>query len=104
VVTAYWGQGAPCVGVPAAIFPEMRPGMTASRVFTALAIHADDHTGQVAADACMSRTQVARGIKKLIESGWIKQVRKGYDQAGSSYRLHWEPISSTTTLSPGGDR
>jgi len=87
--------------VPRAIFPEMRPGVTASRVYGALAVRADNGSGlvdstfeQIAADAGLSRRRVAEGVAVLIEQGWVTQARQGRGRVASKYRLHPTPLRS----------
>lgn len=91
----------PRVMVPRAIFPEMRPGVTASRVYGALAVRADNGSGlvdstfeQIAADAGLSRRRVAEGVAVLIEQGWVTQARQGRGRVASKYRLHPTPLRS----------
>lgn len=102
-VSKYWWGDEPRVMIPVAIFPQLTAGLPAARAFGALAMRADNHTGlvtstyeQIAADAGMSRGQAAAGLSKLIELGWVEQVRKGRQHVPSRYRVR----ATTTPSSP----
>jgi hypothetical protein len=90
----FWWGDAPRVVVPTAIYPEMTCGVPAARAFGALAKRADNRSGlvdstfeQIAQDAGMSRSQAAAGVAKLIELGWVEQLRKGNSRISSKYRV-----------------
>lgn len=88
------------VMIPAAIFPELVVGLPAARVYAALALRANNVTGlvdstweQIAADSGLSRSQVAAGLRDLIEGGWLMKVRQGHSRASNKYRLLASPVA-----------
>jgi len=94
-----WWCEAERVMLPVAIFPKVTVGLTAARAFGALAMRADNKSGlvdstyeQIAEDAGMSRGQAAEGVRRLIDLGWIEQVRKGNSRVSNKYQLRAAPV------------
>lgn len=101
----FWWGDAPRVTIPTEIYPLMTCGTPASRAFGAMAVRADNRSGlvdstfeQIAQDAGMSRRQVAEGVAKLIELGWVEQVRKGNSRISSKYRLRCRPVANSAEI------
>lgn len=99
MTSRYWLGNAPRVVIPIALNQLFSVSVPAGRVYIALATRADRESGlvdstfeQISRDAWMTRRRAAEGVAKLIELGWIEQVRKGNSRFSSKYRLLPEPI------------
>ena len=100
-MTGYWWGDAPRIVIPVEIHPKQKLGAPAARVFGALIMRADNKSGlvdstvkQLAQDAEMGESQVKVGLKALIASGYVTQLRHGNSRLSNKYQLHGSPVSS----------